>query len=315
MFWEPIARVICDNVAVVSPIAFIAASAVIDNSRCKFLHSVRRVHDSTPGSNRRAARRHQIRDYCDGPSAFVTNTLLGGDPEAKSKSMVYLEAFRLFRRHLKDISKSAQFRKRPGLHLPHQICAMHLHRKFGDADIVGNLFVQATRRDLSHDLTLAGAERFEALPEHTQGPVALPTCTIASEAGLDGVEKFLITERLCEKLYGTALHRLHGHRNVAVRGDEDDRNLLVRSSKVALKLKTALPRHSNVEHQTARAIRRFGTQKIRNRRKLLGVQTDRPQQTHNRVAKLGIVINDKDAGAGVMHPRNLRQRERLLPAE
>jgi hypothetical protein len=38
------------------PIAVIAASEVIENSPCKLLHSVRRVHDWTPGSDRRAAR-------------------------------------------------------------------------------------------------------------------------------------------------------------------------------------------------------------------------------------------------------------------
>ena len=116
---------------------------------------------------------------------------------------------------------------------------MHLHRGFGDAHIAGNLFVEATGRDLDHDLTLAGAERFETLPERTQGPIALPTGTIASEAGLDRVEKLLITERFCEELYGTALHRLHGHRDVGMRCDEDDRHLPVRRGKVALKLKTA----------------------------------------------------------------------------
>ena len=77
---------------------------------------------------------------------------------------------------------------------------MHLHRRFGDADIVGNLFVEATGRDPNHDLALAGAERFETLPEPTQGPITLPTGTIASEAGLDGVEEVLITERFCEEL-------------------------------------------------------------------------------------------------------------------
>jgi hypothetical protein len=34
---------------------------------------------------------------------------------------------------------------------------MHLHRGFGDADIVGDLFAQATARDLNRDLTLSGA--------------------------------------------------------------------------------------------------------------------------------------------------------------
>src|SRR5215471_6681350 len=125
---------------------------------------------------------------------------------------------------------------------------MHLHCRFGDADIVGNLLVQATGHDMEHDVTLAGAERVETFPECSQCPFTLPTGTIASEAGLDGVKQILITEWFCKELYRTALHRLHGHRHVGVRCDEDDRHLPVCGGKVALKLKTASPRHSHVEH-------------------------------------------------------------------
>jgi hypothetical protein len=85
---------------------------------------------------------------------------------------------------------------------------------------------------------------------------------------------------------------LHGHRNVAVRRNEDDRHLPVRSGKVALKLETASPRHSNVEQQASRAVRRGSIEKIRNRRKLLAMQPDRAQESANRLAKVGIVIDD-----------------------
>ena len=99
----------------------------------------------------------------------------------------------------------------------------------------------------------------------------LPPGTIASEAGLDSVKKILITEWLCEELHGAALHRLHGHRHVGMRCDEDDRHLPVRSGKVALKLKTASPRHSHVEYQAGGALRRINLEKIVNRRKLPGM--------------------------------------------
>src|SRR4029450_5648157 len=162
---------------------------------------------------------------------------------------------------------------------------MHLNRGFGDADIAGNLFIEATGRDQEHDLSLTGAERVEALSERTQGLITLPTGPITSKAGLDGIEEVLITERFREELDRTALHRLHGHRNVAVRCDENDSELPVRRSELALKLETASSRQSHVQHQTGRAVRRIGLEKIRNRRKLLGVQADRPQQPPNRVAK------------------------------
>src|SRR5215472_1476357 len=138
--------------------------------------------------------------------------------------------------HIEGVRHPAKLGKRTRLHLPHQVGAMHLHRGFGDADIVGNLLVQATGHNMEHDVTLAGAERVETFPERSQCPFTLPTGTIASEAGLNGVKQILITERLCEELYSATLHRLHGHRHVGVRCDEDDRHLPVRSSKVALKL-------------------------------------------------------------------------------
>src|SRR4029453_5404343 len=163
-----------------------------------------------------------------------------------SGSRGQLGALGLFWSHLKHIGHSAEFGKRTGLHLPHQVGAMHFHRGFGDTDIVGNLFVEATCRDLHHDFPLAWAERVETIPKLPQGPVALATGTIASEAGLDSLEKILVSERFCEELYGTALHRLHGHRNVGMRRDEDDRHFPVRRGQLALKLKPAFPRHSNV---------------------------------------------------------------------
>src|ERR1700738_1407360 len=124
---------------------------------------------------------------------------------------------------------------------------MHLHGGLRDAHIAGNLFVEATGRNLDHDVALTGAKRVETLPERAQGFITLPAGTIARKAGLDSIAEILVTERFCEEFYGTALHGLHGHRNVPVRCDEDDRELFIRRGKVTLKLKTASPWHSNVE--------------------------------------------------------------------
>jgi hypothetical protein len=44
---------------------------------------------------------------------------------------------------LELVSHSAEIAKRTGLHFLHRPAAMHLHRGFGDADIVGGLFAQA----------------------------------------------------------------------------------------------------------------------------------------------------------------------------
>src|SRR5947199_8794786 len=115
---------------------------------------------------------------------------------------------------------------------------MHLHGGFGNADIARNLFAKAAVRDLNHDLALPGAQRLEAFPEGGQSFFILPPSAIAREAELNGFEEVLITERLRKELNRTALHRLHGHRNVAVPGDEDDRQFPLRRGELAVKTKT-----------------------------------------------------------------------------
>src|SRR5262245_16103919 len=155
---------------------------------------------------------------------------------------------------------------------------------------------------MEQDLTLTGAECVETLPERSQGPITLPSARIAGQSGCDRLNEILITERLCQKLYGAALHRLHGHRDVGVRCDKDNRHLPICRGKVALKLKTTSPRHSHVEYEAGRAVRGIALQEIRNGRKFLGMQADCPQQPPDRGAKLGIIIDDQHAWSIVTHP-------------
>ena len=108
---------------------------------------------------------------------------------------------RLFLRQFENVRHSTEFWKRTGLHLPHQIGSMHLHRRFSDTHIVGHLFVESAGRGLDHDLALTGAKRVETFPEHSQRLFALSTGTIASQTSFDCIEKVLITERFREELY------------------------------------------------------------------------------------------------------------------
>ena len=66
-------------------------------------------------------------------------------------------ALRLLRHEFELIGHSSKFGKRTGLHLLHRPTAMHLHRGFGDTDIMGNLFAKPAARHLNHDLALPWA--------------------------------------------------------------------------------------------------------------------------------------------------------------
>src|SRR5690606_27439033 len=58
------------------------------------------------------------------------------------------------------------------IHLPHDIAAVKLNRDLADAQVEGNLFVQAPERDLAKDLPLAWRERGEPIdmpPDDARG--------------------------------------------------------------------------------------------------------------------------------------------------
>src|SRR5580700_8261341 len=141
---------------------------------------------------------------------------------------------------------------------------MHLYGGYGDADISSDLFIETARGRLDHDLPLARAKSIETLFERMKRLITLPTSPIPTKAVLDSIEQLLVSERLGEELYCTALHRLYGHGNIAVRRDEYDWDLPVGRSQFALELKTTGPRHSNIEHEAARALRGLGLEKIGN---------------------------------------------------
>ena len=83
-------------------------------------------------------------------------------------------------------------------------------------------------------------------------PVILEPGAVASEADMNGVEQILVAERLRQKLDRTSLHRLHGHGNVAMPGDEDDRELNVSPRQLTLKFEAALPGKPDIEHEAGR---------------------------------------------------------------
>src|ERR1700722_3480896 len=202
---------------------------------------------------------------------------------------------------LEPVRHSAELRERTCVHLPHRPAAVDLHGGLGDADIAGNLLADAATRDLNHDFALARAQRPEARLEGGQSEVVLPPGTIAREAELNGVQEVLIAEGLGQELDGAALHGLHRHRNVAVPGDEDDREVPAGRGELALKIKAALLWKPDIEHQAGGTIRRVGCKEVGDGRKQLGIQAYRSQQTRDRRSHIGIVVDDQNGRVCVRH--------------
>ena len=77
---------------------------------------------------------------------------------------------------------------------------------------------------------LKSARRFETAFSFS------PPGTIAVERDPDSVQQLLVAKRLGQEFDSSCLHGLDGHRNVAVAGDEHDRNVDFRLRQFALKI-------------------------------------------------------------------------------
>ena len=75
---------------------------------------------------------------------------------------------------------------------------------------------------------------------------------------MNGIEQHLVIERFGEKLGGAGLHRAHGHRNVAMPADEDDRKSDPRFRELLLKRESTHAGQPNVQHEATRRLRALG---------------------------------------------------------
>ncbi len=100
---------------------------------------------------------------------------------------------------------------------------MDFHRDLADADFAGNLLVEAAGHDKSHDFALALRQGIEAGTEQSYGIFLLALGAIPVETQLDRVQQILVAKRLCHELDRTAFHRPNRHRDIAVAGNENDR--------------------------------------------------------------------------------------------
>src|SRR5580658_6008743 len=135
---------------------------------------------------------------------------------------------------------------------------MDFHRGLADPDIACDLLVETPLCDVKHDLALPGCQRLEPLFQRSQRIFVFTTYTVARKTALNRVEQVLILERFRKEIDRASFHRLHGHGNIAVPGDEDDGNLSICRNQLALEIETASPRHVHIEHQTACATRMLG---------------------------------------------------------
>ena len=153
--------------------------------------------------------------------------------------------------HAEPVSHAHQLGDRFRPHLAHHLPSVDLHGdELSPSSAAICLFTVPRRR--RHDLPLALSELVVSASAPRGSPPRAPARRARSPhrsrpAAPD-------RERLGEKLDRAGLHRTHGHRNVAVPGDEDDRESDTCFRDLVLKRQSAHARQPHVEHEAARCV-------------------------------------------------------------
>src|ERR1700722_16107581 len=90
------------------------------------------------------------------------------------------------------------------------------------AQLAGSLLVRESRDYERKHFALAGREQSISLAQLGQFRSLLPRCTIHSQGGIDGLQKFLFAEWFRKNLDCPRLYSSHGRREVAVACDKND---------------------------------------------------------------------------------------------
>src|SRR6516164_143415 len=124
--------------------------------------------------------------------------------------------------------------------------AVNLYRDLAHADLAGHLLVHQSGSDEGHHLELARREHFELGLELGHAFFLLPPLAVALQRIGDGIQEILIAERLGEEIDGARLHRSYRHGDIAMGGDEDDRDLDIGIDQLGLEIEPAALRQPDI---------------------------------------------------------------------
>ena len=178
-------------------------------------------------------------------------------------------------------------------HSFHNAMPVNLDRVFAEPQLGGGLLIEPAGDDAGHDLALPRRElRHPAAyfahfgPSHPGGGIALQRLP-------DGVQQILVTEGFGQKVDCALFHGLDGHRDIAMRRNEDYGDLPLRADQLALQVKPTQAGHAYVQDQARRTVAIAATQKFLGRREALDRQAYGCNQAGERLADGNVVVNNE----------------------
>lgn len=155
-----------------------------------------------------------------------------------------------------------EFRQASRLHLLHNSRAMGFHRPDAHAQLVRGDFIELSDHKAFEDFLLARRQRF-----HPFGDLAADfRCrrrNMTPDRRVNRIDQDLVVKGLFNEIRGALFDGLNGHLNVAVTGDENDRQRVVHRFQALLQFQAVEPRHANVADDHAGRGRGQGLEEFR----------------------------------------------------
>src|ERR1700733_8999294 len=154
--------------------------------------------------------------------------LRGYRPSVYPRPIVVNRTLRLGAADSERFSLYHQIGHRLRTHLLHNVPPMDLDGDIGKSEFGCYLFVHEARRYQSQNFPLAGSQSLEVALQVRGDLVGLASLTIPLDRRHHSVQHLLVAKWFSQEIDRSALHGPDGHRNVAMAGHKDDRNMNVR---------------------------------------------------------------------------------------
>src|ERR1700730_12195350 len=118
---------------------------------------------------------------------------------------------------------------------------------------------------------------------------------------MNRIQEILVAERLGEEFHGPRLHGPYRHRNVAVRGDENDRNLNIGCGQLALEVQPTDSRQPDIADEATEQVWKLACQEFPGGPEQFDLQTHGFDKALDRAPHRRIVIDNEDYGLGLAH--------------
>src|ERR1700683_4092361 len=143
-----------------------------------------------------------------------------------------------------------------------------------------------------HHFAFSGSQSVAPPAQLSQDGLFLAGSAIALDGLLDRIQQILVPKWFGEKLDRPGLHRPYRHGDVAMTGDEDDRDGNIGLYQLALQVQAAQPRKSYVKHKASRRVGSFAAQKLVCRRECLNRKSDGSDKAVERLPDGGIIVHN-----------------------